>query len=67
MLYTTHPTPISQIRVGDTVEIDGRLRTVSGTDLRRGGFMGTTLFGDSFRCGSVPVQRVEFQRAQPTP
>ena len=40
---TTIPTHISRIRPGDTVEVDGHLKTVSPGDIRRG-FMGTTLW-----------------------
>ena len=53
MISLTH---IDHIRPGDTVEIDGQLKTVSPGDIRTG-FMGTTLFGDSYRLGTIPVKR----------
>lgn len=52
------PTHIDLIKPGDTVQHQGRVVTVCGTDLKRDPFMGTTLFGDSYRCGHLPVQRV---------
>lgn len=48
---------ISQIMAGDTVEIDGVAKTVSGNNIKRG-FMGKTLFGDSFKMGTVPVKKI---------
>lgn len=45
---------IDSIRAGDCVEHDGRFMTVCRNDLKRG-FMGITLFGDSYRLGTVPV------------
>ena len=54
--YTTTPTHISLIRNGDTAEVDGSLKTVSRGDIKRG-FMGITLWGDSYRLGTIPVQR----------
>lgn len=58
MNYTTHPTHISLINLGDTIEVDGVLHTVGRNDLKSG-FMGLTLRGDSYRLGTVPVLRVE--------
>lgn len=54
-------THIDLIRVGDTVLIDGLAKTVCQHNLKRGGFCGTTLWGDSYRSGTVPVQKVVFQ------
>jgi len=51
---------IDDIRAGDTVEIDGVLKTVCPADIKTGGFMGTTLFGDSFRSGTMAVVKVTF-------
>lgn len=56
MNYHIRPTHIDLIRPGDTVEIDGVLKTVGPGDLHRGGFMDTTLWGDSYRLGTVPVK-----------
>lgn len=55
--YEVVPTPVEQILPGDTVEVDGVLRSVCKNDLKRG-FMGVTLFGDSYKAGTVPVSRV---------
>lgn len=56
------PTHIDLIRPGDTVEIAGHLKTVSPGDIRKG-FMGTTLWGDSYRLGALPVQRAIIKTA----
>lgn len=57
MNYSIVPTHISQIRVGDVVEIDGILKTVGKNNLKHGGFCGTTLWGDSYRSGTVLVPK----------
>lgn len=59
--YTTEPCHIDEIRRGDTVLHNGQLVTVGKENLKRGGFMGTTLMGDSYRSGLDPVIRVTFQ------
>lgn len=43
---------INDLKVGDVVLHKGFAFTVSKTNLRRGGFMGTTFMGDSYRAGS---------------
>jgi hypothetical protein len=63
-IMTSTPTHISAIRPGDTVQIDGQLKTVSSGDIRKG-FMGTTLWGDSYRLGAVLVLRVHFTTDKP--
>ena len=55
MDYAIFLTHIDLIRPGDTVEIDGQLKTVCPNNIKRG-FMGTTLWGDSYKLGSVPVR-----------
>ena len=64
MKYEIKPTHISKIKQGDTVMIDGEMRTV-GNDNIKNAFMGITLFGDSYRFGSQPVQKVVIYRAMP--
>ena len=60
MTYIVTSTHIDFIRQGDTLLIDGHLKTVCPNDLKLG-FMGTTLWGDSYKLGTVPVQRATFQ------
>ena len=43
---------INDLKVGDGSYTKVLLFTVSKTNLRRGGFMGTTFMGDSYRAGS---------------
>lgn len=55
---------IDTVRVGDVVRCaDGVDRTVCPQNLKRGGFMGTTLWGDSYKCGTTAVEIVDI----PTP
>ena len=65
MKYEIKPTHISQIKQGDTVMIDGEMRTVGNHNIKHDEFMGLTLFGDSYRLGSQPVQKVVIYRAMP--
>ena len=54
--HTIVLTHIDLIRPGDTVEINGgSSKAVCGKDIRRG-FMGVTLWGDSYRMGTIPVR-----------
>lgn len=43
------------IRPGDIILHDGYPRTLSAKDIKRGGFMGTTILGDSYKLGYEPV------------
>lgn len=54
----TQQVHINAIRSGDTVIHDDNIKTVSNNNISRGGFMGTTLFGDSYRCGHRLVTKV---------
>jgi len=49
---------ISTIKVGDTVVINGDMKTVGKKDLKKDKFLGTTLWGDSFKAGKTPVKKV---------
>ena len=55
----TEPVHISKISAGDTIVAnDGKLTTVCANNIKRGGFCGDTIFGDSYRSGTIPVQKV---------
>lgn len=56
MKYHIKEVHIDDIRVGDVVEIDGVLKTVSHENIRKGGFMGSSLWGDSYRMGTKLVK-----------
>lgn len=50
---------ISQIRPGDTIlHTDGRVSTVCRKDIEWNSFMGYSLFGDSYRLGTLPVKKL---------
>lgn len=65
MNYHIKDTRIDNIRVGDVVEIDGVLKTVSPGNIKNGGFMGRTLWGDSYRLGTVPVKLAVIETPKP--
>lgn len=49
---------ISEIKWGDTVFHNGKVRTVGKKDIKHGDFMGSTLLGDSYKLGRIPVIRL---------
>lgn len=51
---------ISTIRHGDVVIHGEKERTVGKKDVSHGGFMGSSIFGDCYRLGQVPVKKVVF-------
>ena len=49
---------ISTVKQGDTVICsDGNIRTVSNNFIKKG-FMGITLYGDSYKLGTVPIKKI---------
>jgi len=48
---------ISRIRTGDTILHNNKPMTVCDHNLKRG-FCGISVFGDSYRLGTIPVLRV---------
>lgn len=49
---------IDDIRPGDTIEENGQMVTICRKDIKPGGFMGTSLRGDSYRLGTLPVVKM---------
>jgi hypothetical protein len=64
MNYTIVLTHIGDISVGDTVEFNGELKTVSKNDIKYDSFVGRTLFGDCFTLGYQRVRKVVFNRPE---
>ena len=52
---------ISQIEIGDCIVVAGVMKTMSRGDIKSG-FMGRTIFGDSFRLGADKVERCLFPK-----
>jgi hypothetical protein len=54
---------ISSISIGDTIicDSDGLERTVGKGNIKRGSFMGISIFGDSYRLGTVLVKKVLYE------
>lgn len=59
MKYTTINVHISEVIVGDSIVHQGVLQTVSANNIKSG-FCGVTLFGDSYRLGTIPVLKAKF-------
>ena len=52
---------IDDIKIGDTIICeDGEMRTVCKNNIKYSGFMGTTIFGDSYHSGYKKVKKVLF-------
>lgn len=51
-------THISKIKHGDTILINGAIKTVSSGFIKHDKFMGTTLYGDSFNLGYKLVDKL---------
>jgi uncharacterized Zn-binding protein involved in type VI secretion len=63
MNYETKKVHISTIRSGDTVNHGGDIVTVGQNDVKYSSFMGHTLFGDSYRMGTIPVEKIMIKKA----
>lgn len=51
---------ISQIRPGDTIlHTDGNIRTVCRCNIKRDSFMGISLFGDTYKLGTILVKKLK--------
>jgi hypothetical protein len=57
---TTEQVHISKIQSGDTIVHNNEVTTVSNTNIKNDGFMGKTLFGDSYNSGHKLVTRIHF-------
>ena len=54
---------ISRIRIGDTIQhTDGTIKTVGKNNIKSSTFMGITLFGDSYRLGTLLVKRLNIKK-----
>lgn len=60
--YSIKKTHISNINVGDTIMHNGEIKTISGNNLKRDSFMGTSLFGDSYNLGHKLVELITFTK-----
>lgn len=53
---------ISQICVGDCIEVNSKPSTVCKKDIQCDSFWGVSIFGDSYRSGTILVKRFLFKR-----
>lgn len=65
MKYEIELVHIDTIRPGDTVKIDGQLKTVGRNNLKYSSFMGRSLFGSNYMGGQELVQKANIYHAKP--
>jgi hypothetical protein len=65
MTYDIVETHRSNIHIGDTIVVDGVLKTVGRNNISQCPFFGKTLFGDSYNAGQVLVKKAIIYRALP--
>lgn len=54
---------ISEIRTGDTIlHTDGKIRTVCRNNIHKDRFMGISLWGDTYRLGTIPVKKIIYKQ-----
>ena len=53
---------ISTIKAGDTVNHKGDIKTITPKDINYSTFMGYSIFGDSYRIGTILVKKVIFKK-----
>jgi hypothetical protein len=58
MKYNTKEVHISTIKIGDTVNHNGSIRTVGKNNIKYNYFTGTTLWGNSYRLGLILVKKI---------
>jgi hypothetical protein len=56
--YDIVDTHIDNIFTGCVIEHNGKHMTVCKNDIKTGGFMGSSIFGDSYNSGYKPVKKV---------
>lgn len=63
--YKIIPTHISQISIGDMIKCrDGVIRTICKSNIHHLQGIGTTIFGDSYNLGNIPVDKVVIFQAR---
>ena len=53
---------ISQIKAGDTIYLNGEQKTVCKSNIKKSDFMPMSIFGDTFKSGTVLIEKVLFPR-----
>jgi len=56
--YTESIQHMGQIKAGDTIEFEGKHRTVCKKDIRYCSFMGVSIFGSTYIYGRQKVKRI---------
>jgi hypothetical protein len=59
--YDIKEVHISTIKWGDTVIHNGDMVTVGKNNIKHGGFLGSSLWGDSYKAGHTPVKKIIFK------
>jgi hypothetical protein len=66
MNYELKDVHIAEIKHGDAIMHNGKIHTVDRSYIKKG-FMGKTIYGDSYRLGTIPVKLVVFKNNQIKP
>ena len=64
MNYNTKEVGVNDINAGDTIMLYGDMKTVCKKDISRGGFCGTSIFGNSFKGGREKVKKVIIHKSE---
>jgi len=55
-------THIADIQAGDTIMHQGKEKTVGRSNIKSDIFMGTSLFGDTYKSGHEPVKKIVYKK-----
>ena len=67
LCFIIEPVHKDDIVQGDVILLYGEITIVCGNNIRKGGFCGTTIHGNSFKLGREPVKRVHFVNTDGSP
>lgn len=51
---------VSQIKVGDVIDLDGKETTVCSKNISHDSFMGISIFGYNYKCGHELVKKYNY-------
>ena len=65
MIYQIKLVDIMTVMPGDTIEVEGKLKTVCKSNITTSKFMGRALFGYNYMCGHEKVRKAIIFKAVP--
>ena len=63
MNYIIELKHISTIKPGDTIKHENTICTVSSSNIKNNSFLGTTIFGDSYKLGNKLVEKIIIKKS----